>query len=182
MLPKDKWHSILRACRDASMVVSVHAEDDEIIQGDCPGQGSRSHRSPGSPGSAAGPGRGGGGAELIGLAEKSGCTIYIVHLSTGAACRLIRQARERNCPIMAETAPTTFSWSAASWRFERKAAPHDPASAGVPGQPDSLAGVADGVISVIATDHCAFTPGQRPRGRTPWIFCRASPGWRPCCP
>lgn len=167
MLPKDKWHSILRACRDASMVVSVHAEDDEIIQRET-ARGKEAGRTGPRDHPDLRPAQAEVAAvqKLIGLAEKSGFTIYIVHLSTGAACRLIRQARERNCPIMAETAPHYLLLERSLLEgSEGRLHLMTPPLRECRDNRILWQGVADGVISVIATDHCAFTPGQKAQGK-----------------
>lgn len=178
MLPEDKWYSILEACGDMGMVVTVHAEDDTIVQtatsrGKAVGAIAPRDHSDLRPAQA----EEAAVQRLIELAKATGCTIYIVHLSTGGACRLVWQARERGTPILAETTPHYLL-------LERSLLAGPQGSLHLMTPPlrecqDNCVlwqGVRDGIISVIATDHCAYTPEQKALGQNALDILPGIPG------
>lgn len=167
LLAQEKWRSVLEACRNTGSLVTVHAEDDltvtEATQRGMKTGGTEPRDHPDLR-----PGR----AEiiavqnLIALAEDTGCPLYIVHISTGGACRLIWEARERRVPVMGETTPHYLL-------LERNVLEGPDGRNHLMTPPlreyqDNRIlwqGVADGTISVIATDHCAYTPEQKAQGK-----------------
>ncbi len=117
----------------------------------------------------------------IALAAETGARLHITHLSTGAALEAIRRARARGLPVTCDVTPhhlaMTDEWVAGSRRFAWQ---DDPADS-EPIDPDRaydgrcrvnpplasredalalLAGLADGSVDAIATDHAPH-PSQR---------------------
>lgn len=178
LLPAGKWNSILEACRDAGLVVTVHAEDDSVVE-----QAIQRGRETGRTDPRDHPDLRPAQAEiaavrtLIGLAETSGCPIYVVHLSTGSACRMLWEAREQHVPILAETTPHYLL-------LERNLLEGPEGCKHLMTPPlreyqDNRIlwqGVADGTISVIATDHCAYTSQQKAAGRNALDILPGIPG------
>ncbi len=172
MLPQAKWLSILEACREIGMVVTVHAEDDAIIQS-ATSRGisigalePRDHSDlrPAQAEVAA-------VQRLVELAEATGCTV------TGVACRLVWQARKRGVPILAETTPhylllerSLLEGPEGSWHLMT------PPLRECRDNRILWQGIGDGTISVIATDHCAYTPAQKALGQNALDILPGIPG------
>ncbi len=87
------------------------------------------------------------------LAEYTGASIHIAHVSTAGTVRLIREAKSRGVRVTAETAPHYFSLTDEAIRtFDTNAKVYPP----LRGAKDVAAvreGLRDGTIDVIATDH-----------------------------
>jgi dihydropyrimidinase len=96
--------------------------------------------------------------KVVAMVEETGARAYIVHLSTAKGLDVIREAQRSGLPVIAETCPQYLLLD--ETRYE---------------QPDGLKyimapplrdrtscealweGLADGSISVVATDHCSFS-------------------------
>ncbi|MDO8723288.1 MAG: dihydroorotase [Syntrophales bacterium] len=87
------------------------------------------------------------------LAEFTGATLHIAHVSTAGAVRLIREAKERGVRVTAETAPHYFSLTdEAAREFDTNAKVYPPLRS----MEDVTAikeGLRDGAIDAIASDH-----------------------------
>jgi dihydroorotase len=87
------------------------------------------------------------------LAELTGGRLHIAHVSTAGSVRLLREARRRGVLVSAETAPHYFTLT------DEKAMTYDPVYKVNPPlrRPEDAeairAGLADGTIDVIASDH-----------------------------
>ncbi|HWE70955.1 MAG TPA: dihydroorotase [Acidimicrobiales bacterium] len=97
-------------------------------------------------------------ARDIALARATGARIHFLHLSTGPSIELVRQAKALGLPVTAEAAPHHFSLTDAC------AADYDPVfKVNPPLRPAAdveavKAGLADGTIDAIATDHAPHAP------------------------
>jgi dihydroorotase len=97
-------------------------------------------------------------ARDIALARATGARIHFLHLSTGPSIELVRQAKAMGLPVTAEAAPHHFSLTDAC------AADYDPVfKVNPPLRPQAdvdavKAGLADGTIDAIATDHAPHAP------------------------
>ena len=98
----------------------------------------------------------------VGFCEISGAATYIVHLSSQAALDTCRAGRARGLPLYVETRPIYLHLERS--RFD------EPDGAKYAGAPplreeqdrDALwAGVADGTVSTVATDHAPWTLEQK---------------------
>lgn len=101
------------------------------------------------------------------LAEQAAARLYVVHLSTAEGLALIRAAQRRGVRVFAETCPQYLLLNDAAY-----ARPEDghryicsPPLRSVRDNDALWAGIADGTVSVIGTDHCVFTTAQKDRGR-----------------
>ena len=123
-------------------VVAQHAEDPSLAGNGHMHEGSWSSRLgiPGRPEAAE--------ATVVArdvlLAELTGTPVHFLHVSTAAAVDLVRDAKGRGVPITAEVAPHHFTLTDA-----------DVASV--------KAGLADGTIDAIATDHAPHVPEAKER-------------------
>ncbi len=92
-------------------------------------------------------------ARDIALAEYTGTPVHIAHVSTVGSVRLIREAKARGVKVTAETAPHYFTLTDEALRtFDTKAKVNPP----LRGRSDLeavKAGLADGTLDVIASDH-----------------------------
>jgi len=103
------------------------------------------------------------------LAELTGTRLHILHVSTAAAVDLIRDAKRRGLPVTAEAAPHHFTLTdAACAGFDPVFKVHPPlrSDADVAA---IKAGLTDGTIDAIATDHAphAVETKERPFEEAP---------------
>ncbi len=89
----------------------------------------------------------------IALAEYTGRPLHLAHISTRESVNLIRRAKERGCPVTAETAPHYFSLTEeAVDQYNTRAKMNPPLRTG-----DDVAAIREGLmdssLDVIATDH-----------------------------
>ena len=148
-----------RALPDA--VVAQHAEDPALADGGHMHEGEWSSRL----GIAGRPGI----AESIvvsrdcALAEATGGRVHFLHLSTAAAVDLVRDAKARGLAVTAEAAPHHFTLTDAQCAtFDPLYKVHPPlrSDADVAAV---KAGLADGTIDAIATDHAPHATEQKER-------------------
>jgi dihydroorotase len=97
-------------------------------------------------------------ARDIALVRESGGRVHFLHLSTAASVELVRQAKVEGLAVTAEAAPHHFSLTDGCTRH------YDPVfKVNPPLRPQSdldavKAGLADGTIDAIATDHAPHAP------------------------
>lgn len=99
----------------------------------------------------------------IRLSEETGCRLHICHISTKESVQLIREAKARGVKVTCETAPHYLLLNErcmgedGCWKM-------NPPLRGVDDQMALLAGIQDGTIDVIATDHAPHTDEEKSRG------------------
>ena len=99
----------------------------------------------------------------IRLSEETGCRLHICHISTKESVQLIREAKARGAKVTCETAPHYLLLNErcmgedGCWKM-------NPPLRGVDDQMALLAGIQDGTIDVIATDHAPHTAEEKSRG------------------
>lgn len=97
------------------------------------------------------------------LSEQTGCRLHICHISTKESVELIRQAKARGVRVTTETAPHYLLLNEGMlqedgcWKM-------NPPIRTVADQMALLAGIADGTIDVIATDHAPHSAEEKSRG------------------
>lgn len=115
---------------------------------------------------------------MIDIAQKSKCWVHIVHLSSKAGLKLIRQAREEGIEITAETCPHYLYFTVNDFKnpyisaFLKTAPP-------VKGKPDKDAlweGIRDGTISFVTTDHAGCDPKKEKISKNFWEVYGGIPG------
>jgi allantoinase len=101
---------------------------------------------------------------LIALCRETGCAVHIVHLSAASALPMLQAARAGGLPITVETCPHYLCLCA-------EEVPHDATlfKCAPPIRPaenrDGLwAGLRDGVIDLVVTDHSPCTPSLKAGG------------------
>ncbi|MBR3647551.1 MAG: dihydroorotase [Paludibacteraceae bacterium] len=99
----------------------------------------------------------------IRLSEETGCRLHICHISTKESVQLVREGKARGVKVTAETAPHYLLLNegmlqeSGNWKM-------NPPIRSVADQMALLAGVQDGTIDVIATDHAPHSAEEKSRG------------------
>lgn len=97
----------------------------------------------------------------IALAEYTGTSIHVAHVSTAGAVRLIREAKKRGIQVTAETAPHYFTLSDEALRgYDTNTKVNPP----LRGQEDVEAvkeGLRDGTLDAIACDHAPHASPEK---------------------
>jgi dihydroorotase len=142
-------------------VVAQHAEDDTLARGGHMHEGAWSSRLgiPGRPSVAETVVV----ARDIELCAVTGTPVHFLHCSAAGTVELIRAAKQRGLPVTAEAAPHHFTLTdAACADFDPIFKVHPPlrTDADVAA---IRAGLADGTIDAIATDHAPHTPESKER-------------------
>lgn len=99
----------------------------------------------------------------IRLAEKTGCQYHVCHVSTKESVELVRAARARGLRVSCETAPHYLLLCDEDLQEEGRFKMNPPLRSRAD-RDALLAGVADGTIEVIATDHAPHTAEEKARG------------------
>jgi dihydroorotase len=87
------------------------------------------------------------------LCEITGGRLHIAHVSTAAAIEAIRQAKRRGLPVTADTAPHYFALNETAVGDYRTFAKVSPPLRGERDRRAVVAGLKDGTIDAIASDH-----------------------------
>ena len=99
----------------------------------------------------------------IRLAALTGCRYHVCHVSTKESVELVRRAKAAGLPVSCETAPHYLLLTDEDLREEGRFKMNPP----LRGRADRealLAGIADGTIEAIATDHAPHTAEEKSRG------------------
>jgi dihydroorotase len=88
------------------------------------------------------------------LVELTGCRYHVAHVSTAAAVEAVRRAKYRGLPVTAEAAPHHFALNELEVEGYRTFAKTSPPLRSEDDRRAVVAGLADGAIDVIASDHC----------------------------
>ncbi len=97
-------------------------------------------------------------ARDIALARDTGARVHFLHLSTARSVELVRQARADGLPITAEVAPHHFTLTDAEVAGFDPVFKVNPPLRTVEDALALKAGLADGTIDAIATDHAPHAP------------------------
>ena len=88
------------------------------------------------------------------LVELTGARYHVAHISTAAAIEAVRRAKARGLPVTAEAAPHHFALNELEVEGYRTFAKVSPPLRAEDDRRAVVAGLADGTIDVIASDHC----------------------------
>ena len=89
----------------------------------------------------------------LALAEYTGCPLHLAHISTKESINLIRLAKQKGCPVTAETAPHYFSLTEEAVDDYNTNAKMNPPLRTQEDIDAVIGALIDGTIDVIATDH-----------------------------
>ncbi|MCL2397526.1 MAG: dihydroorotase [Defluviitaleaceae bacterium] len=100
-------------------------------------------------------------ARDIKLAEETGVRLHICHVSTAVGVGLIRDAKARGVAVTAEAAPHHFSLCNEDFDGQDTNFKMNPPLRGRKDMKAVLAGLADGTIDAIATDHAPHSADEK---------------------
>lgn len=106
-------------------------------------------------------------ARAVGLAEKAGCPLYIVHVSAKESLKHIREARARGQKVFAETCPQYLLLDSSKYLDDFTHTVPYIMSPPLRSREDNEAlwtALADGTVSVVGTDHCPWTMAHKESG------------------
>jgi len=95
------------------------------------------------------------------LAEFTGAPVHIAHISTVGSARIIRNAKARGVKVTCETAPHYFTLTDEAVLGYNTNAKMNPPLRGAGDVAAMKAGLADGTIDAIATDHAPHHPDEK---------------------
>ena len=97
------------------------------------------------------------------LAEETGCPYHVCHVSTKESVALIRQAKARGVGVTCETAPHYLLLCDAELEDDGRYKMNPPIRSAA--DRDALvAGLLDGTIDILATDHAPHSAEEKARG------------------
>jgi len=97
------------------------------------------------------------------LARQTGCHYHVCHVSTKESVALIRRAKEQGVAVTAETAPHYLLLTEEDREDHGRFKMNPPLRAGED-RAALLAGLLDGTIDCVATDHAPHTPQEKSKG------------------
>lgn len=100
----------------------------------------------------------------IALAAETGCRIHLQHVSTREGVDLVREARARRLPVTAEATPHHLALCDEDVRPDDARFKVNPPLRSAKDREALREGVADGTLSVLATDHAPHTAWAKARG------------------
>ncbi len=102
-------------------------------------------------------------ARDIELAARTGCQYHVCHISTRESVELVRQAKTRGLRVSCETAPHYLLLSDEDLREEGRFKMNPPIRSRADREA-LVAGIVDGTIEVVATDHAPHSAEEKSRG------------------
>ncbi len=141
---------VMDYCRSLGLPLVDHCEDPSLSAGGVMREGPRSVRLglrgiPAASESIA-------VARDIQVVELTGCRFHVAHLSTRESLRLVREAKQRGLPVTCEVTPHHFTLTDEDVVYDSRFKMNPPLAARED-RDALLAGLADGTVDVIATDH-----------------------------
>ncbi len=157
-LPDEDILPLAHALKAAKMTLMAHCEDDAILSAALAGQKAAGRLAPRDyPASRPAEAETKAIRLLIDAARETGVALYIAHVSTGEGAALIAAAQKEGLSVTGETCPHYLLLNEDV--YKRAAAPKYIMAPPLRTKADSEAlwqALADGVLSCVSTDHCAF--------------------------
>ena len=100
------------------------------------------------------------------LAEETGAHVHICHVSTARSVEIIRKMKKKGVPITCETCPQYFTLTEDEVLTQGSMARVNPPLRTAQDVKGILAGLKDGTIDVIATDHAPHSAEEKARPLT----------------
>lgn len=148
-------------CRRQEFTILSHCEDADLVKNYAVNEGrvSRALGLPGRPAIA---------EELqvmrdAMLAEETGAAVHICHISTARSVEIVRQFKKKGVPITCETCPQYFALTEDELLSRGTLARVNPPLRTRLDVEGILAGLKDGAIDVIATDHAPHSAEEKAR-------------------
>ncbi len=167
MIPWPEFRSVLQAVHETDGVLCLHAEDNELVETltdenitagrFAPVYHTKSRTAEAEARAI---------ARAAGIARELDASLYIVHLSSAAGLEAALQARAQGAQLYLETCPQYLVLSDET--YERENGHYWITTPPLRTSKDCEVlwqALADGVIDVVATDHCPFTIAQKDAGK-----------------
>lgn len=100
-------------------------------------------------------------ARDIALARLTGCRLHLLHVSTAGTVELVRRAKDQGLAVTAEATPHHFTLTDAALEEYDPMAKVNPPLRSEDDRVAVIAGLADGTIDVIATDHAPHSREEK---------------------
>ena len=157
----EKMKQAMRRAKALGKLIVAHCEDESLIQGGYIHDGAyaKAHGHRGNPSASE-------WKQVerdIALAEKTGCQYHVCHVSTKESVELVRRAKARGVRVSCETAPHYLLLCDEDLQEDGRFKMNPPLRSRED-RAALIAGVADGTIEVIATDHAPHTAEEKSRG------------------
>ncbi|MDA8334046.1 MAG: dihydroorotase [Peptococcaceae bacterium] len=95
------------------------------------------------------------------LAGETLCRLHIAHISTAGSVRAVREAKARGVPVTAEATPHHFTLTEEACEGYDTDTKVNPPLRGARDVAAVLAGLADGTVDAVATDHAPHTRAEK---------------------
>lgn len=116
-------------------------------------------------------------ARLLTLAEDVGAPVHVAHVSCAQAVRLIRRFRRDGLDVTAETCPHYLFFAEEDYLRLGPYAKINPPIRSTGDQQALWAGLADGTLDIVTTDHSTFLDREKKRGWDGvWLSPSGAPG------
>ncbi len=158
---EDMMRSAMEAARRLGKIIAAHCEDDSLLNGGYIHDGvyARSHGHKGicsrSEWSQI--------ARDLKLAEETGCRYHVCHVSAAESVELIRKAKARGVDVTCETGPHYLVFSDIALQEDGRFKMNPP----IRSDRDRralIAGLLDGTVDMVATDHAPHSAEEKGRG------------------
>lgn len=148
-------------CRRLGKILAAHCEDNSLLRGGYIHDGAyaRAHGHRGICSES----EWGQIARDVKLAEETGCAYHVCHVSTKESVEVIRAAKRRGVNVTCETAPHYLAFTQDDLQEDGRFKMNPPLRSRAD-RDALLAGITDGTIEVIATDHAPHTAAEKSRG------------------
>ena len=151
----------MKRCKAVDKIIAAHCEDESLVCGGYIHKGAY----------AAAHGHRGIPSESewkqierdIALVRITGCGYHVCHVSAARSVELIREAKKEGLPVTAETAPHYLVLCDEDLQEEGRFKMNPPLRSRADREA-LVAGLQDGTIEVIATDHAPHTAEEKSRG------------------
>lgn len=151
----------MEAAADNECIIAAHCEDNSLLRGGYIHDGAWCHEH-GHKGICSESEWGQIKRDLE-LAELTGCRYHVCHISTAESVDLIRRAKDRGVRVSCETAPHYLALCENDMMEDGRFKMNPPLRSSA--DRDALiAGLNDGTIDAIATDHAPHSPEEKSKG------------------
>ena len=149
---------VMDYCRSLDLIVIEHSEDVSLAAGAVMREGVTSTRLglSGMPAAAESVCV----ARDVQLAELTGARLHVAHLSAKASLEQVRWAKQRGLPVTCEVTPHHFTLIDEDVQYDSRYKMNPPLAAREDREA-LIAGIADGTVDAIATDHAPHEPALK---------------------
>lgn len=153
--------SAMEEARRLGKIIAAHCEDENLLNGGYIHDGAyaRAHGHRGICSES----EWGQIARDLRLAEETGCRYHVCHVSTGESVELIRRAKARGVDVTCETGPHYLIFSDIALQEDGRFKMNPPIRADEDRRA-LIAGLLDGTIDMVATDHAPHAAEEKSRG------------------